>query len=307
MKVYRGLKDESLHRRPRVLAIGIFDGVHRGHQMILKKAVSAARKLKVPAMVVTFDPHPQKVLAPHLAAPKIVMSLAHRLRLFATLGITETLIIPFDRRLATLERETFLMRILIGHLGMTALSVGDDFRFGRGAKGDGAYLSQESKQKDFALYLSKPVRHARRVVSSTEVRRLIEKGRLSTAATLLGRPVSLYGDVVHGRGRGQKKVGFATANLNPHHETLPPPGVYAAYGFLNERRFKSVVHIGARPTFGDREKSVEAHFLNYHGSLYGREVELLFLGRLRGIRRFASQEALARQIRRDILQAEQLF
>ena len=306
MKVYRGFEDPKLKRTARAIAIGIFDGVHRGHAVILKKAIHSARRLRARSMALTFEPHPRKVLTQKKIAPKILMSLEHRLRLFARLGVSETLIVPFNKKFSKITHEDFLKKWLIGKLGMKALSVGHDFRFGRFARGDEHYLKMRSREDGFKLSLVPPLKFRGRTISSTGIRRLIESGDLARASEKLGRPVSLYGTVVYGRGRG-RRVGFRTANLDPHHETLPPAGVYAAFGFVGKRRLNSVVHIGKRPTFGDEQKSVEAHFLDFKGDLYGREIELFFLGKLRNVRRFSTPRALARQIRADAQKARRLF
>lgn len=301
MKIYHGLWDKNLKRRPRSIAIGIFDGVHRGHRRILSRGVYDAKRFHAPSMVVTFDPHPVKILKPAAAHP-ILMSLPHRLRFFERLGVEETLVIRFNRRFSQTTRERFLKELLIGKLGMRSLCVGHDFRFGCRGEGDAAYLSEKSRELGFHLSFVRPVKYRREIISSTRIRRLIESGRLGTAREMLGRPVSVYGTVVHGRGRG-KSVGFPTANLNPHHETLPPAGVYAAWGFLNGRRLKGVIHIGEKPTFNDKEKSLEVHFLNFHKNIYGKEIELIFVARLRGIRRFKSREDLSGAIQKDAGQA----
>ena len=306
MKIYSNLKDPALKKRPRAIAIGIFDGVHRGHEAILKKALHAAKKMKMAGMVLTFEPHPQEILHPGKKAPKFLMSLEHRLRFFSELGISEALVIRFTKKIARITHEDFLNKLLIKKLGMKALSVGDDFRFGRFAAGDKDYLKKEARSHGFKLFLTKPLKNRGVVVSSTRIRQLIEKGDLSRAAQMLGRPVSVYGTVIHGRGRG-RSVGFRTANLDPHHETLPPPGVYAARGIVGKKKLKSVVHIGERPTFKDKEKSVEVHFLDFHGDLYGKEIELFFLGWLRGVRKFSSAKQLAGQIALDIRRAKRLF
>ena len=307
MKIYRGLSDPRLKRRGRCLAVGIFDGVHRGHMAILKKALRAARASRLGSLVVTFEPHPQKVLSGKKSALKVLMSLEHRLRLFSSLGLREALVIRFNKKFSRLTHEDFL-RLLIEKTGMRALSVGDDFRFGRFAKGDRDYLKQASRKLGFRLFLTRPLKFRGRVISSTRIRRLIEGGDLAQAARLLGRPVSLYGTVVHGHGRG-RSLGFPTANLDPHHETLPPEGVYAVHGRVNGSRsaVDGVLHIGKKPTFADAEKSVEAHLFGRKGDLYGRELELFFVRRLRGIRRFRNGRELARAIERDTQRARRIL
>ncbi len=305
MRVYRGFSDTSLKPRARAVAIGIFDGVHRGHSLILRKALASAKKLRASATVVTFDPHPQKVLSPG-RTPKILMSLEHRLHFFATHGVKETVVVPFNKGFSRVSHQDFLKKLLLKKLGMRSLSVGEDFRFGRKALGGRDYLKKESRAEGFALFLSPALSYKGRPVSSTRIRERIEKGDLKEASRMLGRPVSVSGTVVHGRSRGSR-IGFPTANLNPHHETLPPPGVYAARGELGGKYLQGVVHIGERPTFQDRRKTLEVHFLDFHRPLYGREIELAFLGRLRGVRTFPDARVLVRQIRKDILRARALF
>ena len=182
---------------------------------------------------------------------------------------------------------------------MSALSVGEDFRFGFHGLGNARYLSAGAKRLGFKLFLAKPLKVQRETVSSTHLRRLIENGRLKKAGQMLGRPVSVYGTVAHGRGRGNL-IGFPTANLKLHHETLPPNGVYAAWGLWNRKRFKAVIHVGKRPTFNDRQKSIEAYFLNFHKNIYGAAIELFFMERLRGTRKFGSLEALTWAIHKDV-------
>ncbi len=292
-------------RGKRCVAVGVFDGVHRGHLRILKKLLADARRQGARAAVVTFDPHPNKILRPGSPHP-ILMSLAHRLRFFERLGIDDVIVIRFSRSFASISREVFLEKFLVQRLGMCALSVGHDFRFGKMGKGDVGYLRARSHKLGYTLSAVPPLKADGKVVSSTRIRRLIDRGRLREAAAMLGRPVSVYGDVVRGHGRG-KQLGFPTANLNPHHETMPPSGVYAAWGDLDGKKLKAVLHIGARPTFGENDRSVEAHFLFFQGNVYEKELELLFVARLRGIKRFKSQKELIHAIDRDIEKASRLL
>ena len=306
MKIYRGFFDPKLKRKRRSVAIGIFDGVHRAHQTILKGAVRAAKKNRAGSLVVTFDPHPQKVLSGNKKNPPFLMSLEHRIRVMESLGIQETLVVRFDKKFSRISREVFLRGLLVGRAGMISLGVGHDFRFGRNAEGDLGYLSQEAKELDFGLSVCKPLKVQGEIISSTVIRNLVEKGNFKKAARMLGRPVSIFGTVIHGRGRG-KGLGFPTANLDPHHETLPPEGVYAVRGMLGIRPLRGVLHIGKRPTFKDAEKSVEVHWLDLKRDLYDREIELFFVKRLRATRRFADAQALGRAIQRDIAAAYKAF
>ena len=286
----------------RALAIGIFDGVHRGHQAILKTAIRQARAQKMIPAAVTFDPHPGKILSPKKFHPTILMSLEHRLKTLERLGILEVFVIRFSKKFSRISHQNFLENFLLKHLNARIISVGSDFKFGRRGLGDTAFLLKRAKSGGFKVTLTKPLRFEKEPISSTRIRRLIESGELLRASQMLGRPVSVFGTVVRGRGRG-KKLGFPTANLNPHHEALPPSGVYAARGFLGEKLLKGVIHIGQRPTFEDKQRSLEVHFFNFHKNIYGKDLELIFFEKLREIRRFGSPSELAKAIQKDSLKA----
>lgn len=303
--MYRGFADPRLVRRPRAVAVGVFDGLHRGHRRILSRLISAARASGLKTAVVTFDPHPLKVLRPE-EGPTVLMSLPHRLQMFERLGIEEVLLVRFDRRTASTPPLTFVERDLAGRMGMRRMVVGYDFRFGRGGAGDARLLRSAAGRLGFTFEAVGPVRHGGRIVSSTRIRRLIETGRLALAGRLLGRPVSVRGTVVRGRRRG-RRIGYPTANLNPHHEALPPDGVYAVWGDLDGRRLRGVVNVGSRPTFAETSRTLEAHFLDFDRTIYGREVELVFVRKLRAVKKFRSSSALAEAIRRDISRARSLL
>ena len=303
MKIYHGFLDKRLSSEPRSITIGVFDGVHRGHQRILGHALARGAHFGAKSTVVTFDPHPVKVLHRETEHP-ILMSLPHRLRQFEKAGIRETLIVRFNRAVSKISHEKFLKEILLKKLGMVSLSVGYDFCFGRAGEGNIPYLKQMSARLGFDFAVVPPLKIGRQIISSTRIRQSIEKGELARAAKMLGRPVSVYGTVIYGRGRG-KSIHFPTANLNPHHETLPPSGVYSAWGYLNGRKLKGIIHIGARPTFQDKERSLEVHFLDFYENIYGKELELVFVSRLRSTRRFSSPEELAAAIQKDAEKALQ--
>ncbi len=301
MKIYHGFNDKALKFKKRAIAIGVFDGVHRGHEKILSHMMADAKGHGISPVVVTFDPHPAKILSPKQFHPTILMSLPHRLQFFQSMGIEEVIVVPFTKAFSRIPRERFLKTLL--SLGMDSLTVGHDFRFGAKALGDGVYLKQMMKPIGKRLCLVDAFKIAGEVVSSSRIRVLIEGGYLQSASRMLGRPVSVVGTVVHGRGRG-KSTGFPTANLNPHHEALPPAAVYAAYGFLGKKKLRGVLHIGTRPTFGDRQKSLEIHFLGFHQRIYGRQIELIFVKKLRDIRRFKDAAELAGAITSDIRRAQ---
>lgn len=304
MKVYFLPVDAGrIQRRPRAVAIGIFDGMHLGHRKIIRKIIQ--RRGETPA-VVTFDPHPGKILHPKEFHPTILMSLEHRLKTLETLGVRETFVIRFDRRFSQMSHESFLHEVLLDRLETRFISVGDDFRFGCRGLGDRKYLEFESRLSGFKVSATPQLVFEKKPISSTRIRRSIERGDLARAKRMLGRTVSVYGTVVRGRGRG-KKLGFPTANLNPHHEALPPAGVYAARGFLGPKTLKGVIHIGERPTFKDKQRSLEVHFFDFHKNIYGRDLELLFIARLRSIKRFSDPRRLAEAIQRDAARAKRLL
>ncbi len=306
MKIYRGFAELPAIKKKRCIAIGIFDGVHRAHQLILKKTIEAARKSKALSMIVTFEPHPVKILSGNKKNPPILMSLDHRLDRMKYLGLDEALVIAFNKKFAKIPHEDFLHQFLLNKLKMSCLAVGHDFRFGKKALGDTAYLSKESLKSGFKLKVFHPLKEKGHTISSTQIRRLVESGELKKAERMLGRPVSIFGTVVKGRGRG-RKLGFPTANIDPHHETLPPSGVYAVTGEYNAKKLFGVLHIGKRPTFGEIEKTVEVHWLDWKGNLYGKDIEVFFTKKLRPIKRFSSPAKLKLAIQKDIRSAGEAF
>lgn len=299
MRIHRGLAEAEASRAPRgrSVALGVFDGVHRAHRRIISRAVRAARRLRLRPTVVTFDPHPKNVLFPDKRRP-ILQSLEHRLNIFSELGVEEAVVIRFNRRFAATTARGFLRR-LTRSLDARVVCVGHDFRFGRYGRGDSELLRAWAAQTGRRIWIEPPYKVRGTVVSSTLIRQLVMDGRLDPAARLLGRRVSVYGNIVRGHGRGQK-IGFATANLNPHHETLPPEGVYAAWATVRGHRTAAVVHIGPRPTFGESDPTIEAHFLKPHRRLYGVSIEIQFVRKLRQIRSFGTVERLIEAIGKDI-------
>ncbi len=306
MKIYHGFFDPKLKARKRSVAIGIFDGVHLGHRRILKKMLRVAAELGASPLVITFDPHPAAVLSPKKPSPAVLMSLSRRLEQFERMGIREALVVPFDKKFSKISRETFLEKFLLKRLHMRSLCVGHDFCFGRRAAGNGDFLKKAAKKHSFRLSIVPAVKMGREIISSSRVRALIETGRFKKAEKMLGRPASVVGTVVRGRGRG-RWVGFPTANLEPHHEILPPGGVYAGFGYRQGRKLSAVIHIGERPTFKDKEKSLETHFLDFHHNIYGEDLELIFVKKIRATRRFKSPGILARAIARDIAKTRKIL
>lgn len=299
---------EVLPRRLRApaVALGTFDGVHTGHQRLLRLAVEHAKRRGAESVALTFDPHPARVLAPDLAPPLIV-GAERKAELIEACGIDTLVVQPFDLGFAARDAERFVREILVGALGAVEVVVGYDFTFGRDRAGTATVLDEMGGRFGFTTVTLPPVTVDGLVVSSTKVREFVLAARLSAAALLLGRPFEVTGTVVRGRGRG-RTLGIPTANVEPEGELLPPTGVYASWADVGGERHAAVVNIGMAPTFSDRSAPVvEAHLLGYQGDLYGARISLLLKQQLRAELRFASPDALVRQIRLDIARAGELM
>jgi riboflavin kinase/FMN adenylyltransferase len=284
------------------VSIGIFDSVHRGHQKILKRLVKEALRHNTKSLVITFHPHPRKILNPRERVP-FITSLEHRLRLIETLGVDFSLVMAFTDALSKMAPCDFIDKILVRSLHAKVLVIGENFLFGNKGKGDFIFLKKASKIYAFKLIVIRPARSKGKVISSTRIRCAIEKGDLKNASLMLGRPVSVLGTVVKGRRIG-RKLGFPTANINPHHEAIPPSGVYAVDAKLDKRPYKALLNIGRRPTFGaSMEPSIELHILDFKKDIYNKDVEIIFKRKLRNEKRFSSISALRKQIEKDIQRA----
>lgn len=294
-----------VNSRPVVAAIGIFDGVHAGHQAILKKAAARARALGGSPVAVTFYPHPLSVLKP-TRAPELLMPLSERVRAIAGSGVPEIRVIPFTRSFSRWSPEQFVRRILAGRLRVREVVVGHDFGFGAGRAGTPDTLRRLGLVYGFRTWVMPPVRRSGERISSRRIRERISRGELAPAARLMGRPVSVWGTVVRGSGRGAK-LGFPTANLKREAGILPLPGVYAVRARLGGRSYPGMANLGHRPTFGGKKTVLEVHLFGVRRRLYGRRLEVVFVRRLRGERRFPSPEALAGQLARDAARARRVF
>jgi len=288
------------------VAIGNFDGVHRGHQALVAAAVARARETGGAAIVLTFDPHPARVLRPE-AAPEALTTVAQKEELVAALGVSRLVALEFDTQLAALAPEAFAREVLAATLGARHVVVGESFRFGRARRGDARTLDELGRAHGFDVQVVPPVLHGGRPISSSRVRELLRAGQVQDAAELLGRPYALDGVVVRGEGRG-RTLGIPTANLEPGDQLLPARGVYAARALVGGASWHTaVVNVGERPTFGGSGLVVEAHLVDFGGDLYDAALRLAFLARLRGEERFASAEALVERIRGDVRAARELL
>lgn len=291
---------ETLRSASPVVAIGNFDGVHLGHQALVRAAVADARACGGAAVVLTFDPHPVRVLAPE-RAPRTLFTLGQRAEILAALGVDAVAVLGFDASVAALPPEQFARDVLVGKLGARVVVVGERFRFGRARAGDAAHLASLGGELGFRVHTVPAVVLDGLPVSSSRIRKALARGDVDDAARLLGRVFFIDGRVVRGDGRG-RSLGVPTANLEVQGETLPAAGVYAgrARAGTPGADWPCVVNLGERPTFGGGTATVEAHLLGFLGDLYGAELRLSFVRRLRDERRFAGEQELVAQIRRDI-------
>ena len=288
-----------------VATIGVFDGVHAGHRALIRRAVLLARRLHTFSVVITFDPDPHSVLNPEKSFIALT-SLAERCRRIATLGPDYIWILPFTRKLAQVPAETFARRVLLDRLAAISLVVGEDFAFGRGAKGGVRLLRQIGAKAGMHVITVRPVLRGGAVVSSSRIRAAIHNGELAQARRLLGWPPVLSGTVIRGSGRG-RLLRVPTANLKLMPQVLPPTGVYASIASAGSRRWPAVMNLGVRPTFGGGPVIAEVHLLGFSGALYGKSLQVSLIQRLRSERCFASSKALVRQIHRDLSRAKSIL
>jgi riboflavin kinase/FMN adenylyltransferase len=289
-----------------VLALGNFDGLHRGHIKILERVKRRAGERGATSVVLTFDPHPPRVVRPD-KAPPLIMTKAQRLEAIAEAGIEGAAVVRFTHELSQWEPETFIRTVLVEWLHVTEVWVGANFLFGRDRAGTFSLLRSLGARYGFRAEKIDPVRYKEFVVSSTRIRRLIAEGRVDEAGALLGHAYVIDGTVVEGARRG-RTIGFPTANLDTENELVPPHGVYATTATLDGIIHPSITNVGVRPTFGDVPAPVvETHVLDLDRDLYGQCLRLGFVQRLRDERPFEGVEALVAQIRADTDRARALF
>jgi riboflavin kinase/FMN adenylyltransferase len=288
-----------------VLALGNFDGLHRGHLKIIERVRRGAAEHGGTPMAMTFDPHPPRVLRPD-KAPKLLMTKSQRLESLHSAGISCVAVVRFTRELSEWDPEMFIRTVLVDWLRVSEVWVGANFLFGHGRSGNFTVLRTLGQHYGFRADKIDPVRYKDFVVSSTRIRRLISEGRVDEAGALLGHPYFIDGTVVEGRRRG-REIGFPTANLQTANELIPPHGVYATTTTIDGVVHAGITNVGVRPTFGEGELTVETHLLRYSGDLYGRSVRLGFVQRVRDERQFPDVDALREQIEADRRIADRLF
>jgi len=308
MQVLRSISELSQLAGPLFTAIGVFDGVHLGHQAVISTSARAAQEAGGTPVVVTFDPHPAKVLRPR-EAPHLLTATQHKIALIRDLGVAHLLVIHFDRAFAATPPEKFVRQLVAHGKPLRQICVGHEWSFGKNRAGNLQLLKKLGAENGFEVVGIKPVAVNGTVVSSTAIRAAVQAGDFARAAEMLGREYSILGTVKRGAQLG-RKLGFPTANLSAHSEQFPPNGVYAAEAKLGHEIFlRGVANLGFRPTFPQAmpERLLELHLFDLDRDIYGEDVEVRFLQFLRGERKFANTDELAAQIARDVAQARALL
>jgi riboflavin kinase / FMN adenylyltransferase len=280
------------------ISIGNFDGVHRGHQEIAQHVAARSRADGVPAVILTFDPHPLALLRPSHVPPSLT-TLEHKAELLEQAGITCVIAYPTDKNLLQLTPAEFVDAILVGQLAAKGIVEGPNFCFGKDRKGDIDTLRDLCRARKILLEVAQPVGGTRAMVSSSTIRSLVSAGKIADAVELLGHPYRVEGKVVVGAKRGQQ-IGFPTANIGGVATLLPADGVYAGRAVVEGRELSAAINIGPNPTFQEEARKVEVHLLDFSGDLYGRTLAVDLVDRVRDVRKFASRDELVQQIRQDV-------
>ena len=307
MRILRSIPELAQIPGPVFLAIGVFDGVHRGHQAVISTAARHAQDAGGTAVVVTFDPHPAKILRPQ-ESPRLLTATQHKIELIRALGVSHLLVLKFDRELASTAPADFVRQLVAAAKPLREICVGQEWSFGKNRAGNLALLKELGAQLDFNVVGVEPVTSEGTIVSSTAIRKAVEAGDFKTAARMLGRNYTILGTVEEGKHLG-RSLGFPTANLSAHSEQFPPNGVYAAEGLLEGKTLRGVVNLGVRPTIESEvpQRVLEFHVFDLDQDLYGKDIELRFLQYLRSEQKFENLAALREQIERDVKSAQEIF
>ena len=307
MRILRSISELAEVPGPVFLAIGVFDGVHRGHQAVIGTAVQNAAAAGGTAIVVTFDPHPAKILRPK-ESPRLLTATQHKIALIRNLGVSHLVVIQFDREFASTPPDEFVRQLSAAARPLREICVGQEWSFGKNRAGNLALLKKLGAELGFDVVGVKPVTSNGEIISSTAIRKAVEAGDFASATRMLGRNYTILGTVEEGKHLG-RSLGFPTANLSAHSEQFPPDGVYAAEGILQGKTVRGVVNLGVRPTVADAtpQRVLEFHLFDFDGDLYGEDVELKFLCYLRPEKKFKDLSGLREQIERDVTAARETF
>lgn len=306
MEVFRGCENIPAGMRGAIVTIGNFDGVHLGHQYIFRRLIAEAKKERRPAVVISFDPHPKMVLHPERRPFYLITSLEEKIRHLSNLGIDALILIPFSLDYARTTAGEFVSGFLWEKLRIRKILIGHDYTFGLGKEGNRAFLTAAGGRLGFEVEVLSAFRVGDTTISSTRIRKALLAGEVRHAASLLGRPYNLAGEVISGSHRGVG-LGFPTANIRPDKALVPPSGVYAVCVHFEGKAHRGVLSIGYNPTFADQKFSIEVHLLDFNENIYGKRLDLLFIERLRDEIRFASAGELVAQIEKDVFLAREIL
>ena len=305
MRLFHGTDNAEI-QRPTVLTLGVFDGLHLGHQLIMRTVVDRARAVDAVPTVITFDPHPRAVLHPE-SAPPLLQTFDQKIEAFGVLGIEQTIVVRFTKEFSSIRADEFLREVVKDRLHAKEVYLGKGFAFGHNREGNIELLKRLGNELGFVAGEVPEVSLRGKRVSSSKIRELLTRGQVNLARRMLGRPYGVEGPVERGAERGHQ-LGFPTANLHPHNRVIPKNGVYVTGTLIDGQWRRSVTNVGLRPTFGEAtEPSVETYVMNWDGDLYGDVVRVRFLYRLRDERKFSSIQELKRQIEQDVNRANSYF
>jgi riboflavin kinase / FMN adenylyltransferase len=305
MIIYRSIEEITAPLHNPVVTIGNFDGVHLGHREMFRRLKDSAREIGGVSVVVTFDPHPLRVVASGKSV-SLINTLEEKVKLIEASGLDYLLIIPFDKVFAEVSATEFVEQVLVGTIGIKRLLIGYDYVFGKGRGGDINLLRQLGERLSFRVDLLDPISTNGTIFSSSLIRTLVREGKVGEVVRYLGRHFSLGGKVVHGLHRG-KSLGFPTANIVTDKELIPADGVYAVKIRISNELYDGACNIGNNPTFADGQQSIEAYIFDFDGELYGQDIRIYFIERLREERCFASPQELAQAIAEDVAKCRDIL
>ncbi len=320
MELVLGIDKVKKRHKDGILALGTFDGVHLGHQKVIKFLKRRAKDLRKKSIVLTFDIHPLRTIDP-TKCPPLLTPKEEKIKLIQDLGVDILILTNFNKKFSSLSPEKFIKDILIDKLSVEEVFAGKDFAFGRGATGDITFLKKKSREYGFGVKIIPPEKVGKTAISSTTIRELIRRGKVRKATRFLGRPYTLYGRVIHGESRG-KRLGYPTANIRPHYEVIPSDGVYLGEIRAPGKDWNGLLNIGTQPTFhkglgrvrkgeqglgGEQKRIIEAYIFDFHQRIYGRDIKVSFLEKIRDEIVFKNPEALKAQIKKDITKARKIL
>lgn len=305
MQIYYDLEAPSESFQESIVTVGVFDGLHIGHQAVIQRVLTQAEKFKLASFVLTFDPPPLAFLAPEKCPPTLT-TLPKKIEILEQLGVDAVVFARFDAYLQQMSPDAFVRQVLLQRLNARQVIIGYDWQFGKGRSGNAEALKQLGNRHQFGVTIVGPVQLRGKPVHSTRVREAIAASHLDLTVELLGRRYSIMGEVVKGQGRG-RQIGFPTANIDAGNQMLPPSGVYAIQVKLERCLFDGILNMGTRPTFDEEKFQIESHLFDFERMIYGKKIEIFFIEKIRDEQRFPNPEMLVAQIKQDVAAAKAIL